>query len=150
MKELTKEHLMLAGEYAVASELCKRNMYAQLTIGHHKSTDILVETENNVMKIQVKAKQGSEWPGVSGINKASDYLVLVDFQRKDEGERPDFYILNINDWKKLLELEKKKFPEATIDNQLRIRYPDTWKGLNLKPEKVESFKEKWGKMFPEV
>jgi hypothetical protein len=30
--KLSKEFLGLTGEYAVASELCKRSMYAQLTL----------------------------------------------------------------------------------------------------------------------
>jgi hypothetical protein len=150
MQELTKEHLMLAGEYAVASELCKRNAYAQITLGHHKSTDILLETENTVMKIQVKTKQGREWPGISGISRPSDYLILVDLEKKNENERPDFYILNVTDWKKFIEGEKEKFPGVEIDNKLRIKYPDGWKGLNLKPNQIESCKEKWDKIFTEI
>lgn len=146
MEELTKEFLGLVGEYAVASELCKRNVYAQLTLGHHKSTDILVETEKDVIKVQVKAKQGREWPSVSGISRASDYLVLVDLQKKKEDERPDFYILDFNDWKKLIESEKTKYPEVNIDDKYRIRYSDGWKGLNINPIQVESCKEQWGKI----
>ena len=150
MQKLTKEFLGLVGEYAVASELCKRNVYAQLTIGRHKSTDILVETKDNVMKVQVKAKQGREWPGVSGVSRSSDYLVLVDFQKKNEDDRPDFYILDIIDWKKLIEGEKEKFPGLEIDNKLRIKYPDGWKGLNLEPNQVEACKGKWDKIFTEI
>jgi hypothetical protein len=41
--KLSKESVGLAGEYAVASELCRRGHYAQLTLGSHKKTDILVE-----------------------------------------------------------------------------------------------------------
>jgi len=33
----------LCKEYAVASELCKRGFYAQLTLGNHKKTDLVVE-----------------------------------------------------------------------------------------------------------
>ena len=36
----------MAGEYAVASELCRRGHYAQLTLGHHKKTDLLVEIKS--------------------------------------------------------------------------------------------------------
>jgi len=150
MRELTKEFLGLVGEYAVASELCKRNVYAQLTIGHHKSTDILVEKQNNMIKVQVKAKQSSEWPSISGIMGMSDYLVLVDLQKKNENDRPDFYILDFSDWKKLVEEEKMKFPKLEIDDKFRIKYPDGWKGLNIKSNQVESCKEKWEKIFAEI
>jgi hypothetical protein len=37
-----REKIGLAGEYAVAAELCRRGFYAQLTLGHHKKTDLLV------------------------------------------------------------------------------------------------------------
>ena len=40
--EIPKETLGLAGEYAVASELCKRGIYAQLTLGNRKSVDLLL------------------------------------------------------------------------------------------------------------
>lgn len=65
--KLLKELLGLAGEYAVASELCKRGMYAQLTLGSHKHTDILIETETRMLRISVKTKQSHEWPSISGL-----------------------------------------------------------------------------------
>ena len=43
--EIPKDKLSLAGEYAVASELCRRGIYAQLTLGTRKRTDLLVDTE---------------------------------------------------------------------------------------------------------
>ena len=146
MEKLTKEFLGLAGEYAVATELCKRNLYAQITLGHHKSTDILVETDSNILKIQVKAKQGREWPAVSGIHRENDYLVLVDFQKKDENDKPDFYVLDIKDWKKLIKEEMKRFSGIEIDDKLRLKYPDGWKGLNIKPNRVEICKDDWNKI----
>jgi hypothetical protein len=66
VKKLSTELLNLAGEYAVASELCRRGVYSQLTLGHHKRTDILVEKDNTLARIQVKTKQTREWPGISG------------------------------------------------------------------------------------
>ena len=147
MKKLTKEFLGLAGEYAAATELCKRDIYAQLTLGHHKSTDILVETDCNVSRIQVKAKQGREWPSVSGIYREGDYLVLVDFQNKDENDKLDFYVLDINDWKKLIKEEKKKNPGLEVDDKLRLKYPDNWKGLNIKSDRVETCKDRWDKII---
>ena len=82
MLKLPKEVLSLAGEYAVASELCRRGLYSQLTLGNHKRTDILVETEFRMFRIQVKAKQIGEWPSVSGLYRQDDFLILVDFVGK--------------------------------------------------------------------
>ena len=40
--KIDKSILGVAGEFAVASELCKRNIYAQLTLGNQKRVDLLV------------------------------------------------------------------------------------------------------------
>jgi len=95
--KISKELLSLTGEYAVASELCKRGIYAQLTLGHHKKTDLLLELEYTMHRIEVKTKQGNEWPAVSGIYRKDDFLVLVDLKNKETKERLDFYILDIKD-----------------------------------------------------
>ena len=62
MGKLSSELLSLAGEYAVASELCRRGLYSQLTLGHHKRTDILIETELKMFRIQVKANRRVNGP----------------------------------------------------------------------------------------
>ncbi len=149
MSRLSKELLGLAGEYAVASELCRRMMYAQLTLGHHKRTDLLVECELGFVRIQVKAKQGSEWPAISGIYTDDDFIVLVDFS-VGEDVQPDFYILNLYDWKSLLKQEKKRVPGIEIDGKLRIRYSDGWKGLNIRPAAVIHCKNCWNKILERV
>lgn len=119
---ISKDILGLAAEFAVASELCRRNIYAQLTLGFRKRTDILVETEKAMLRIQVKGKQGREWPGCKGIYGRDIILVFVDFEKKKENERPDFYILTVKDWKELLNKEliqtgKVKSGEVTIDDK---------------------------------
>ena len=54
---IAKDTIGLAGEFAVASELCKRDMYTQLTLGNKKRTDLLVEVGDNFVKVEVKSKQ---------------------------------------------------------------------------------------------
>ena len=147
MKNIDKQILGLAGEYWTAAELCRRGVYAQLTLGHHKQTDILVETEYIMLRIQVKTKRGDEWPSVRGIYRENDILVLVDTKNKDDTARPDFYILDIDDWKKLIQKEKERYPSVNIDkNKLQIKYPDGWTGLNIKLSDVQRHKEKWEKI----
>jgi len=150
MEKLTKELLGLSGEYAVATELCKRGIYAQLTLGHHKRTDILVETEYRMLRIQVKAKQGNEWPSILGLYRDDDLLVLVDFKNKNEDERPDFYILDFDDWKTMIKEEKQNYPEVQVDKQFRITYKDGWKGLNIRPSRVLESKEQWSKITSKI
>lgn len=144
--KLSRELLGLAGEYAVASELCRRKLYAQLTMGNHKQTDILVETETVMTRIQVKAKQSTEWPAISGLYRAEDFLILVDFAGKSSAERPDFYVLNLDDWKALIIEEQGYKPHINVDVKNRISYPDGWRGLNLKTARVMQFKEGWTKL----
>lgn len=79
MTRLPRELLSLAGEYAVASQLCRHGVYAQLTLGTHKRTDLLVESELHFCRVQVKANQREEWPSIAGIYTPDDFLVLVDF-----------------------------------------------------------------------
>src|ERR1022692_3114124 len=113
-EKLSKELLGLAGEYAVASELCRRGLYSQLTMGNHKRTDILVESTSKMLRIQVKAKQCPVWPAVKGLSRPEDFLVFVDFASKAPEEYLDFYVVNYEDWRQLVtercEMEKKRYP----------------------------------------
>lgn len=54
---ISRENLSLAGEFAVASELCKRGIYAQLTLGNRKRTDLLVDNGETLMRVEVKANK---------------------------------------------------------------------------------------------
>lgn len=148
---IDKDILGLAAEFAVASELCRRNIYAQLTLGLRKRTDLLVETETDLIRIQVKGKQGREWPSVKGLYGADIALVLVDFKNKKELERPDFYILTIKDWKNLLESELKSTGKikkgwVSIDENNTPIWADGYKGMVIKPEMVKDHKEQWNKI----
>jgi len=150
-KKKSKDILGLAAEFAVASELCRRNIYAQLTLGLRKRTDILVETEVDMLRIQVKGKQGMEWPGCKGIYGENIVLVFVDFEKKKENERPDFYILTVEDWKKLIEKEliqtgKVKRGEVTIDEKNLPTWKDGYQGMGIIPEMIKEYKERWDKI----
>ena len=150
MEKISKEHLSLAGEYAVASELCKRGIYAQLTLGTRKKTDLLVDTETAMLRIQVKTKQGRAWPLVKGVFGEDIVLVFVDYKNKKDEERPDFYILTSADWENYT---KYGWPSGgwKFDNENRpIKVNKQggiqWKGVNVEPEEISEHKEKWGKI----
>ncbi len=131
MEKIPKDLLGLAAEYAVASELCKRNIYAQLTLGHRKRTDILIETEKAMGRIQVKSKQERQWPFCGGIDGKNIVLVFVDFEHKKVNDRPDFYILTVEDWKSLLKTEDVKCQGTKPD---------------IEPKMIKANKEKWDKI----
>lgn len=149
MKDISTENVGLVGEYLVAAELCKRGFYAQLTLGNHKKTDLLIESENAVGCVSVKTKRGATWPRVKGIWKECDLIVFVDFKNKSIDERPDFYILNTNDWKNLIKKLNRKKKDSLIDRKTNTLYWEdeegfiTWQGCQISVSQVLEFKEKW-------
>ena len=145
---IPKETLGLAGEFAVASELCRRGIYAQLTLGNRKRTDLLVETEDSMLRVQVKSKQKRGWPGVRGVSGADIILVLVDFENKEPTARPDFYLMNPKDWAKVINarlvkpgLVKRK--QVSIDPNNVPAFKDGFVGMEIRATDVQHFKERW-------
>ena len=114
---LARETIGLAGEYAAAAELCRRGVYCQLTLGNRKKTDILVDTEDRLFRVSVKAKQKRSWPAVKGIWQAGDLLVFVDYEGKEDEMPPDFYVLDVPAWKKIVKRIKNriKYTSAKIN-----------------------------------
>ncbi|MEM3190452.1 MAG: hypothetical protein QW454_05480 [Candidatus Bathyarchaeia archaeon] len=146
--KLKRENLSMAGEYAVASEICRRNFYAQVTLGRLKRTDILVynpQTEKEV-RIEVKTKQGREWPGIRGIVGSQTLLIFVDFENKRDNERPDFYILDEKDWQDFL--KKHVISNPKLDQIIEgyiPRWKDGYVGTSVRPHQIIEHKEKWEK-----
>jgi len=139
----------MAGEYAVASEICRRNFYAQITLGRLKRTDILVYNPDSgkELRIEVKAKQGKEWPGIRGINDNQSLLIFVDFENKKDNERPDFYILNAQDWRDFLNnfvINAPKFKQLK-DNYIP-QWTDGYEGAVVRPNQIVQHKERWDKV----
>lgn len=99
---VAKLTLGLAGEYAVASELCRRGLYTQLTLGNYKSADLLAMSETGITsRIEVKAKMGPKWANIKGVSTQGAFIVFVDFSGKPLTERPAFYVLSPEDWRAL-------------------------------------------------
>jgi hypothetical protein len=84
-EQLSKDLLSLAGEHRVASELCKRGIFATLTPGNRKQTDVYVieDSTKRVLRVEVKASQ-----------KTDDKKTFVTkFFQKDNSNAPDFWVL---------------------------------------------------------
>ncbi len=150
--KISASALNLAAEFAVASELCRRNIYAQLTLGHQKRADLLIFSEGHEMlRIEVKGKQGRTWPNCTGVYGKNVILVFVDFAGKSELERPDFYVLAVGDWIDLAKQEIANHPKNRIKldehnvpvwiDQVKNGQP--YKGIDVKPDHIQSHKEKW-------
>lgn len=159
--KISKSLLGITGEYCVAAELGKRNIYAQLTMGSQKKTDLLIFNleSNTVLKVEVKSKQGNVWPNCKGINNDNSLLVFVDFMNIQLNDRPTFYILNNSDWFKTVgghqEAYLFKNPERSteIKNNVLIlhdeknKYGKPYEGCSIKPSEIEIYKEDWDKVF---
>lgn len=158
--KIDKSILGIAGEFAVAAELCRRNMYAQLTLGHLKRTDLLVFSEetHKLVRIEVKSKQGREFPNCKGIYGQNVFLVFVDYQGKDEEEPPDFYILSVADWvahvKQCEKVYRGKHPDrrTTIDeyNCLvlldEVSNKQPYRGCSVLSKDIREHKGDWKKI----
>ena len=145
-RRIDKALLGLAGEYAVASEICRRGYHAQITFGRWKNTDILAVNLRNgkTVLVEVKSKQGREWPNVKGIKGANRVQVLVDYKDKGFLKRPDFYILDERFWRDYIEKIKDKLKEVKEDETRIIPvWPDGYEGVALKPEEIEEYRERW-------
>ena len=159
---MRKQMVGLAAEFAVASELCRRDIYAQLTLGHQKQTDLLIFSEDGeLLRIEVKGKQGREWPNCKGVCGSNVILVFVDFAGKSEVERPDFYILTVGDWRDFAQGEIEKARAKGKRVELNERNVAVWgeqvnaqakphEGIGIKPKQVQHHKEKWGKIIQAV
>lgn len=148
-----KETIGLAAEYAVASELCRRGFYAQLTIGHHKKADLLVESKSTFLRFSVKAKAGSTWPKVQGIWENDDWLVFVDFQGKSLNDSPDFYLLTVINWRRVInriKLNRYKQQQCSVDKKTNtLVWPSQgnnsreWRGCEVRLPDIAEFKDRW-------
>ncbi|MFQ5432680.1 MAG: hypothetical protein ACE5EN_09255, partial [Nitrospinota bacterium] len=148
--------LGMAAEFAVASELGRRNIYAQPTFGNQKRTDLLIfDQKNNLFKVEVKAKQGREWPNCKGIYGTNIFIIFVDFCNKSEFERPDFFILDVEDWISLVKRELKEHLgiKVIIDEHNVPIWKDQitksgkpYEGNSVKPGQIQAYKERWDKI----
>ncbi len=161
-KKIDPGILSLAGEFAVASELCRRNMYTQLTLGNLKQTDLLMLSGvDKFSKIEVKTKQGGDWGNIKGLPSGGGFLVLVDIAKRDDTDRPDFFILSPEDWcdlaKRKIEKYKQTHPGHTpylddnncpvFPEQIGKKTDKPFRGLTIKVHEVASHKEAWDKII---
>ena len=160
MSKIDKSVLGVAGEFAVAAELCRRNIYAQPTFGHQKRMDLLAfGPGGRMLRLEVKAKQGQEWPNCHGISGLDTFLVFVDFAGRLAAERPDFYILFSSEWRDTamaaINRYKAKHPErrAVITDEGLVRLPDEVNAqgheyvvCGVRPEHIAGHKEAWQKI----
>jgi len=160
VESIPRSTLGLAAEYAVAAELCRRGTYAQLTLGNQKRTDLLVFSESGgLARLEVKAKQGRDWPNCKGIWGPNAFLVFVDYQHRASTERPDFYVLSSQDWRKVLESKVAEIKSARPKKKIAINEKNIavfldeirsngkpYEGMGILPADIGEYRERWGKI----
>lgn len=155
-KMIPKETLGLAAEFAVASELCRRGIYAQLTLGNKKRTDLLIHDDetDNLLRIEVKAKQGRVWPNCKGIYGKNVMLIFVDYMNKTGNERPDFFILTVKDWKGLVTEVAKQHDSVRVNEHnvpvfTKQLKPDgkPYEGTGIRVAMIKKYQESWSKII---
>jgi hypothetical protein len=157
---IEKSNLGIAGEFAVASELCRRNIYAQLTLGNQKRVDLLtMSRDRKLLAIEVKAKQTRTWANIKGLSAPDAFLVFVDFADRSAEKRPDFFVLSSGDWHSLVTghieryLQKHPHSSAYVDVDGCPVYPEEltaqnkpYRGCTVRLTQVESHREAWSKI----
>ena len=111
-----------------------------------------LECNNKI--IFVKTKKGNRWPTIKGITNNEIY-VFLDFQNKNKSERPDFYILNVENYVTIL---NKRCSELGMKNR-HIAKNDTlisdkeitkqggpYEGFSVDCSYVLDYLEKWEKL----
>ena len=122
--------------------------------GNRKRTDILVEAGEELLRVQVKAKQSREWPGIKGIHGNGILLIFVDYQHKTLMDRPDFYVLNVEDWRTAVRTEIiapgfVERGEVVLDDHFVPRWKNGFLGWSLQASNLAPFKEAWDR-FPKA
>jgi len=161
--EISKSLLGMVGEYYVAAELGRRNIFAQMTFGNQKRTDLLAFLNDNskVFRIEVKCKQGASWPPIKGIYLPNSFIVFVDFYQKEVEDKPDCYVLSVDEWsncvKKVESEYRKKHPEKRseiVNNVLRLldevnKSGKVYEGHAVKPGEISHYKDNWDTIIRE-
>jgi hypothetical protein len=110
---ISKDLLSLAGEHRVASELCKLGLFATITPGKRKQTDLYAINDDSKIYVRIEVKSSQTNRFVTGISQRKikvDYnpphfWVLVLFERGTER----FFVLTNGEIESLQERKNKPF-----------------------------------------
>lgn len=136
----------IAGTYYVAAELSRRGYVALVTLKNTVGVDIFVSSEQSFKSIgiQVKTNQHSKRKGwlLSKKNEelSDENLVYVLVNMKEDGERPDFYIIPSETLAQEVRDGHLKWSE-TPGKDGQIRNGDTT--MRMFGDKEEKYLEKW-------
>jgi hypothetical protein len=166
MAQEQKVFLNLAGEFAVASELNRRQCLASVTYGAAKSADVFALSPDfaRVIRVEVKATDKKKWPiGRRGSDPAAPrqgvYWVFVQFPPplsgaiKSNEERgvhaPRFFILTAHEVYQVWREEVAPYHAAYLAKHNR-EFDETTGVPNISLAAVAPFESRWEKIITAV
>ncbi len=138
----TEKYLLgLAGEYAVCSELAKRKIQANLTLGNKKSIDIIIVDENNTATtIEVKT-----------TNKKRFVTGFFQKYKSPETPHPDFWIFVMIDnafSNRFFILKHEELAKIQMARNNMTSWAENKGGVdNVLVEHVIDFENSWEKLI---
>ena len=132
---IEKNLLSLAGEFAVASQLCLRGYVASLTLKNYPGVDIFVFNPKNEKQItiQVKASTDGWFNAPKIVNKKSIFV----YAHIKQDKTLEFYIIPAEEVIKIREEELKEY----LDSHPNVKKDQPiWLGGQ---EHFSKFKDKW-------
>lgn len=166
MAQEQKIFLNLAGEFAVASELNRRQCLASVTYGAAKSADVFALSQDftRVVRIEVKATDKKKWPiGRRAIDPAAPRLgvfwVFVQFppplseavnsNEKRGVHAPRFFVLTAHELYQVWREEVAPYYAAYLAKHNR-QFDETTGVPNVSLATVTPFESKWEKILTAV
>ncbi|MEZ9198594.1 hypothetical protein [Shewanella sp. 10N.286.54.B9] len=143
-----KYHKGMSGEYAVASELHRRNISAAVTFGNYKSADVIAfnSSSDRTAIIEVKTTSNPKWVvGGSPIPERSDRPWVFVHMPSNLKQPPRYFILlqhELHDLLKPIEDEYYKKYEVKHGKP----YGDKSGVVNFSLHQAEQFEDQWEKI----
>ena len=131
----------LAAEFYVLSVLHRLGLSASLTLGNRKAIDIIVETEDRTVTIDVKGMASrTNWPidNFKSKDRSNHYLALVSFNNKihDPSVLPTVYLVPAKDIPKFFYFNPKGTRQTIQFSTMRAQgsqYHEAWLSLANAP-----------------
>jgi hypothetical protein len=157
---MSKQELNLFSKNLVEKKLVEffGGKFHQLQSDNERAKGTLqVLIESRRLTIYVKSKRTRVWPNIRGIAADNEYIAFVDCIPEDFG----FYIVNVNDWKSVLEkrlsevlnlrpTERIKIDKDTntaifVDQLKKSGKP--YMGIDLRVSHLQPYKDCWEKLL---
>jgi hypothetical protein len=133
--QVDKEHVRLAAEFLVASELNRHKFHAAVQVGTNVRYDIAAfDDGGHIVYLEVKGTQEPGWilgEKAKSRRDQSVFYVLVSFGSVSLHERPEIFVIPSIEVSNLMRLRKRlDLGLNDFDNQ---KYRDAWHLLSLTP-----------------